>query len=32
MGRLKIAAVLAATVIIAAGCSNQQEPETMKGF
>lgn len=30
MGRLKIAAVLAATVIIAAGCSNQQEPETMK--
>lgn len=30
MGRLKIAALLAASVIIAAGCTKQQEPEVLK--
>lgn len=30
MGRLKIAAVLAASVFITAGCANQQEPEALK--
>lgn len=30
MGRLKIAAVLAASVIITAGCTKQQEPEVLK--
>ncbi|MDE7051581.1 MAG: FMN-binding protein [Lachnospiraceae bacterium] len=30
MGRLKIAAVLAATVFIAAGCTKKQEPEVLK--
>ncbi|MCI9079025.1 MAG: FMN-binding protein [Lachnospiraceae bacterium] len=30
MGKLKIAAVLAASVIMAAGCANQQEPEALQ--
>lgn len=30
MGRLKIAALLAASVIITAGCTKQQEPEVLK--